>query len=242
MINKDIKKVLFSGEVMPINQLNIWKKNLPDAKFINLYGPTEITCNCSYYEIPDGIFEKDVLPIGKPFKNERIILLDENLKEVTKQGEVGEICVSGTALALGYYNKKPETDAAFLQNPLNTHYLEPIYRTGDLGYYNNEGELCFIGRRDFQIKYMGHRIELSEIEAAISKIEGVDKVVVLFSEKEEKIWAFYKGSIEAKEIAKTLKVTLPQYMIPGKFEQVDHFDLTENGKTDRKKLKKEYDL
>ena len=238
----DIKKVLFSGEVMPINQLNIWKKNLPDAKFINLYGPTEITCNCSYYEIPDGIFEKDVLPIGKPFKNERIILLDENLKEVTKQGEVGEICVSGTALALGYYNKKPETDAAFLQNPLNTHYLEPIYRTGDLGYYNNEGELCFIGRRDFQIKYMGHRIELSEIEAAISKIEGVDKVVVLFSEKEEKIWAFYKGSIEAKEIAKTLKVTLPQYMIPGKFEQVDHFDLTENGKTDRKKLKKEYDL
>ena len=89
---------------------------------------------------------------------------------------------------------------------------------------------------------MGHRIELSEIEAAISKIEGVDKVVVLFSEKEEKIWAFYKGSIDAKEIAKTLKVTLPQYMIPGKFEQVDHFDLTENGKTDRKKLKKEYDL
>ena len=238
----DIKKVLFSGEVMPINQLNIWKKNLPDAKFINLYGPTEITCNCSYYEIPDGIFEKDVLPIGKPFKNERIILLDENLKEVTKQGGVGEICVSGTALALGYYNKKPETDAAFLQNPLNTHYLEPIYRTGDLGYYNNEGELCFIGRRDFQIKYMGHRIELSEIEAAISKIEGVDKVVVLFSEKEEKIWAFYKGSIESKEIAKTLKVSLPQYMIPGKFEQVDHFDLTENGKTDRKKLKKEYDL
>ena len=238
----DIKKVLFSGEVMPINQLNIWKKYLPNTKFINLYGPTEITCNCSYYEIPDGPFEKDVLPIGKPFKNERIILLDENLKEVTKPNENGEICVSGTALALGYYNKKPETDAAFLQNPLNPKYLEPIYRTGDLGYYNDDGELCFIGRRDFQIKYMGHRIELSEIEAAISKVEGVDKVVVLFSEKEEKIWAFYKGSIEAKEIARALKVSLPQYMIPGKFEQVDHFDLTENGKTDRKKLKKEYDL
>ncbi len=241
-VPQDIKKVLFSGEVMPINQLNIWKKNLPWAKFINLYGPTEITCNCSYYEIPDGLFEKDVLPIGVPFKNERIILLDENLKEVTQKNVNGEICVSGTALALGYYNKHVETDAAFIQNPLNTRYLEPIYRTGDLGYYNNDGELCFIGRRDFQIKYMGHRIELSEIEAAISKIEGVDKVVVLFSEKEEKIWAFYIGSIDAAQIVKTLKISLPLYMVPGKFEKVDHFDLTENGKTDRKKLKKEYDL
>ncbi|MCR4874335.1 MAG: amino acid adenylation domain-containing protein [Clostridia bacterium] len=238
----DIKKVLFSGEVMPINQLNIWKEHLPNTKFINLYGPTEITCNCSYYEIPDGPFTKDVLPIGKTFPNERIILLDEELNEVKNPRDVGEICVSGTALAMGYYNKKVETDAAFIQNPLNSRYIEPIYRTGDLGYYNEDGELCFIGRRDFQIKYMGHRIELSEIESAISQIEGIDKAVVLFSQKEEKIWAFYKGDIEPKAIAKALNVKIPQYMVPSKFEKVDHFDLTENGKTDRKKLAKEYNL
>ena len=238
----DIKKVLFSGEVMPINQLNIWKEHLPNTKFINLYGPTEITCNCSYYEIPDGPFEKDVLPIGKTFPNERIILLDEDLKEVKKPRDIGEICVSGTALAMGYYNKKVETDAVFVQNPLNTRYIEPIYRTGDLGYYNEDGELCFIGRRDFQIKYMGHRIELSEIESAITQIEGINKAVVLFSQKEEKIWAFYTGDIEPKAIAKALSVKIPQYMIPSKFEKVEKFDLTENGKTDRKKLAKEYDL
>ena len=237
-----IKKVLFSGEVMPINQLNIWKEHLPNTQFVNLYGPTEITCNCSYYKIPDGLFTKDVLPIGKTFPNERIILLDENLKEVKKPRDVGEICVSGTALAMGYYNKKVETDAVFIQNPLNTRYIEPIYRTGDLGYYNEDGELCFIGRRDFQIKYMGHRIELSEIEGAITQIEGIDKAVVLFSQKEEKIWAFYTGDIDAKAIAKALAVKIPQYMIPSKFEKVEKFDLTENGKTDRKKLAKEYDL
>ena len=237
-----IKKVLFSGEVMPIKQLNIWKTYLPDAKFINLYGPTEITCNCSYYEIPDGLFEGETIPIGKAFYNEKIILLDENLKEVKNVGDIGEICVSGTALALGYYNKKVETSNVFIQNPLNDKYLEPIYRTGDMGYYNEAGELCFIGRRDFQIKYMGHRIELSEIESAITAIDGIEKAVVLFSETQEKICAFYIGDIESKEIVNILKVTMPQYMIPTRFEKVDHFDLTENGKTDRKKLKKEYDL
>ena len=241
-IPQDIKKVLFSGELMPIKQLNVWKKAMPDTMFVNVYGPTEITCNCTYYITENGEFTKDVLPIGKPFKNERIILLDEDDKEVTKVNEHGEICVSGTALSLGYYSRKPETDKAFTQNPLNTRYIEPIYRTGDLGYYNEEGELCFIGRKDFRIKYMGHRIELSEIESAISKINGVEKVVVLFSKTKEKIYAFYMGNVDSATIVKELRISMPAYMIPGKFEKVEKFDLTENGKTDRKKLAKEYDL
>ena len=238
-VPQDIKKVLFSGGVMPVKQLNIWKTYLPNVQYVNLYGPTEITCNCTYYKVPNGLYEGENLPIGKSFKNERIILLKEDNTEA-KGEEVGEICVSGTALSLGYYNQKDITDAVFTQNPLNKRFIEPIYRTGDLGYYNKDGELCFVGRKDFQIKYMGHRIELSEIESAISAIEGVDKVVVLFNQNEEKIWAFYKGNIDTASIVKALKVKVPLYMVPSKFEQVDHFALTENGKTDRKKLAKEY--
>ena len=153
-IPTDINKVLFSGEAMPIKHLNQWKKYLPNVDYVNLYGPTEITCNCTYYRI-DRDFEKgDVLPIGQPFPNEKVFLLDDDDKEVTNPDEPGELCVSGTALALGYYNNAEQTAKAFVQNPLNKSYLETIYRTGDLAYYNADGELCFAGRKDFQSLYI----------------------------------------------------------------------------------------
>lgn len=241
-VPENINKIIFSGEVMPIKQLNIWKKYYKDATFVNVYGPTEITCNCTYYIIDKGQFEKEVLPIGKPFLNERILLIDENGKKVEGANNVGEICVSGTALSLGYYNKQEETALAFVQNPLQTRYLEPIYKTGDLGFYNEDGELCFLGRKDFQVKHMGHRIELNEIEGALIAIEGIKKAVVLYDHKEEKICAFYIGDIETSQIVKILRSKIPSYMIPGRFTKVDRFELTENGKTDRKKLAKEYNI
>lgn len=236
----DIKRVLFSGEAMPIKHLNVWKKALPETVFVNLYGPTEITCNCTYYITPCGIFDKEVLPIGTPFPNERVFLLSENGDNITKPNTVGEICVSGTALSLGYYNCKEETERAFIQNPVSPYYNEIIYKTGDLGYYDEIGNLCFVGRKDFQIKHMGHRIELAEIETALTSIENVDRAICIYNSHKEKIIGIYQGAAESSVVAAGLRDSLPAFMIPSHFEKVVEFPLNENGKIDRKKVKELY--
>ena len=235
-----VRRVLFSGEKMPLKHLNYWMEHLPDAEFVNLYGPTEITCNCTYHRIQKDRDYSAGIPIGKAFPNEHVFLLDENNREITNPGETGEICVRGCALALGYYANRQQTDAAFQDNPLNPWYPEKIYRTGDLGKYNGQGELMFTGRRDFQIKYMGHRIELEEIENAIASVPEVDRCCVIFSEKRQKLYGFYTGSMDRKTLHAALKQTLPPYMIPGSLKQISAFPLTKNGKIDRTQLMEEY--
>lgn len=234
-IPQTINKILFSGEVMPIKHLNVWRQAFPNATFVNLYGPTEITCNCTYFVLPKD-FSQDSLPIGKAFKNEKVFLLDENDRFVTAVGEAGEVCVSGTCLSLGYYNNKSETAKAFVQNPLNDAYLETIYRTGDLAHYEADGNLYFNGRRDFQIKHMGHRIELSEIENVMMSNENINRAVCIFDSEKDKINAFYVGSIEPTDVIVFLRDKLPAFMIPHKCVKKDVFELNENGKIDRKKL------
>lgn len=198
-----LNKIMFSGEVMPVKQLNIWREYLPDAMYVNLYGPTEITCNCTYHIIKEDYEPGDVIPIGKPFPNERVFLLDDENKEVKEPGKKGELCVSGTAVTLGYYNNSEQTQKAFTQNPLNPYYLETIYRTGDLAYYNENGLLCFASRKDFQIKHMGHRIELGEIEGSMESIHEIKRACCIF--ENNKIHAFYDGAIDKKEIVRGLK-------------------------------------
>ena len=235
-----VNKVLFSGEVMPVHHLNIWRSYLPDAMYVNLYGPTEITCNCTYYIVDREFAPGDVLPIGKPFQNEKVFLLDEQDKLVEEPGLRGEICVSGTALSLGYYNNEEQTRKAFVQNPLNCRYQEVIYRTGDLGYYNEKKELCYATRKDFQIKHMGHRIELGEIEQAMEKTGEVSRACCLFDEDSRKIVAFYEGTGEKRAIVKELRKIIPPFMIPNAFCKKDGLPLTKNGKIDRAALKKSY--
>ena len=234
-------KVIFSGEVMPVKHLNIWKKYLPEAMYVNVYGPTEITCNCTYHIIDREYEPGENLPIGKPFPNEKVFLLDEEDREVTKPGEKGEICVSGTALSLGYYNNPEQTAKAFVQNPLNQSYLEPIYRTGDLAYYGEDGNLYFASRKDFQIKHMGHRIELGEIETALETVEGLGRSLCVYDEAKGKILAFYEGDLEKKQIVRAIGTRLPGFMIPNVFVKVEEFPLTKNGKIDRKKLEETYE-
>lgn len=231
-----IRRVMFSGETMPVRHLNYWRKYLPDAMFVNLYGPTEITCNCTYY-ILDRAFEAgDAIPIGRAFANEHVFLLDGDDREVTRTGVQGEICVSGTALALGYYNNREQTERAFVQNPLNKSYRELIYRTGDMGVYNEAGELCFASRKDFQIKHMGHRIELGEIEAALEKAEAVVRSCCMFDADKNKIVCFYQGDIDRRALCREIGRYLPDYMIPNVFRQVEKMPVTKNGKIDRKQL------
>lgn len=228
-----VNKILFSGEVMPKKHLDSWRIHLPEAMFVNLYGPTEITCNCTYHVLSKERDYADGIPIGSPFANEDVFLLDGENRRIKSAGEVGEICVRGSALALGYYNLPEGHQSGFVQNPLNPHYPERIYRTGDLGSYSENGELYFCGRKDFQIKYLGHRIELEEIDRAIANVHGVERCCCVFDRDRERLIGFYVGSIGKKELHTALKESLPVYMIPGMLRQIDAMPLTKNGKIDR---------
>ena len=233
-IPEKVRRVIFSGEVMPVKHLNLWMEALPNAEFVNVYGPTEITCNCTYY-IVDRHFENDEsLPIGKPFPNERVFLLNEENALITEPGVEGELCVAGTALALGYYRNPEATAAAFTQNPLNEAYPELIYRTGDLAVYLEDGSLSYTGRKDFQIKHMGHRIELGEIEQAMNAVPEIGAACCLFMKN--KIRGYYTGAIEKKDLSAKLKKSLPDYMVPNVFVRLEEMPLNKNGKIDRKAL------
>lgn len=235
---ESVNKILFSGEVMPVKHLQEWRKALPNAVFVNLYGPTEITCNCTYY-----IIEKESqreIPIGKAFPNERVFLLDESDREVCESNIEGEICVVGSTLALGYFGDFEKTSEVFVQNPLQVNYKELMYRTGDIAYYQEDGNLVYVGRKDFQIKHLGHRVELGEIEMYISMIQGIDRVCCLYDNSKQQIVAVYQGNVEAALIKKDLKRNLIKYMIPERFIMVEQMPITPNGKIDRKKLKKIY--
>ena len=235
-VPETVNKILYSGEVMPLKHLKEWMSHLPNTKFVNVYGPTEITCNCTYHVIDRERDYEGGVPIGKAFPNEHVFLLSEDNKEVTEVGVPGEICVRGTALALGYYRAKEQTDKNFVQNPLNDAYIDMIYRTGDLGKYNEAEEIVFSGRKDFQIKHMGHRIELEEVEAAMAKIEGIERVCCVFDEVKSKLYGFYIGDMDKKELHKRMSEKLPAFMIPNALRKVEEMPLTKNGKIDRKQL------
>lgn len=238
-----INKIMFSGELMPVKQLNAWRSYYPDAMFVNLYGPTEITCNCTYYILNREFSEEDKLPMGQSFLNERVFLLDEEDREIcSSQAEVpGELCVAGTCLALGYYRNPEMTKKTFTNNPLQPGWPEKIYRTGDLAYYGSNGLLYFAGRKDFQIKHMGHRIELEEIESVLSNVSIVEHACCFFDEKRGKIVAYYAGGNDKKLVVDEMKQKVPEYMVPNILRCIDELPLTKNGKTDRNLLRELYE-
>lgn len=238
----DINKILFSGEAMPIRQLHAWQSCYPDAMFVNLYGPTEITCNCTYHILEREYTEEEKLPIGIPFPNERVFLLDEDnhLIEPGSVGKIGELCVAGTTLALGYYRNAAATAKAFAANPLNPDYPETIYRTGDLASYGGDGLLYFAGRKDFQIKHMGHRIELEEIEHALAAIPEIEGAACFYDRAKNKVVACYIGIDDKKYLITAMKNKVPDYMVPNVFCKVDMLPLNKNGKTDKKLLEAQY--
>ncbi|MBO5317176.1 MAG: amino acid adenylation domain-containing protein [Oscillospiraceae bacterium] len=239
VIPEHLRTIAFASEVFPIKQFHLWKAALPNARFINLYGPTEVTGICCYYEVDREFSLEESLPIGRPFKNTDIILLDENDKEPAP-GEQGEICVRGTSLTLGYYRNPEKTNEAFVQNPLNDMYPELIYRTGDLGKYNERGELVFLSRKDFQIKHMGHRIELGEIEVIVNMHPDVSTACCLFDNEKKKIVLYYVGQVDSKDVATYIKEKLPRYMVPNVIRQLEQMPLTPNGKINRNLLKEQY--
>ena len=234
-----VKRVVFVGEVFPVKQLNMWREVLPDALYVNLYGPTETTGVCCYYRVEREFALDETLPVGRPFHNTSIILLNDDNTE-TKPGETGEICVRGTCLTLGYYNNPEKTRESYVQNPLNDMYPEIIYKTGDLGRYNEQGELCYVSRKDYQIKHMGHRIELGEIEAVVNMHKGIRTNCCIFDDNKKKIVLYYVGDVTRAEVASYTKEKLPRYMFPNVITQLETMPYTPNGKIDRVFLKNKY--
>lgn len=235
-LSDTLKRVLFCGEVMPNKQLNVWRKFLPEALYANLYGPTEITDACTYYIVDREFSDDEPLPIGIPMANTDILVLNEKDEPVTGD-EVGELCVRGTSLSMGYYNNPEKTREAFVQNPLNPFVPETIYRTGDLVKYNEHGEIIYLSRKDFQIKHMGHRIELGEIETAVSSLEEISLCCCLYDEKKQKIVLFLEGELEKAYINERISKLVPEYMLPNKVISLPQMPINANGKIDRVKLK-----
>lgn len=232
-----LRDILFSGEVMPPKTLAYWMESLPEARYVNLYGPTEITCNCTYHIVDRSDSLDNAIPIGRPFPNCSVFLLDGDTL-VTEEGQPGEICVAGTCLALGYYRQPELTEAVFVQNPLCSVVPERIYRTGDVGYYR-QGELVFLGRNDTQIKHMGHRIELAEIELRADCVDGVEVSACVYDEAATRIFLFYQGDRAPKTVLEALRAVLPKYMLPARLIPVTAFPQTRTGKIDRRALLKQ---
>lgn len=233
----ELEKVLFCGEVMPVKPFNEWKRNYPDVMYANLYGPTEITDVCSYYIVDREFEDTESLPIGKACRNTEIIVLNEENKLV-KPGESGELCVRGTCLSLGYYGDFAKSEKVFVQNPLNNRYRDLIYRTGDIVKYNEKDEIIYLCRKDSQIKYQGHRIELGEIDSAGYSIQGIRQACAIYDGSKIIFFCSLTTELTEKQIYTELKNKVPKYMLPKVIRIMEDIPLNVNGKIDRVYLKK----
>ena len=235
----DLKLVWFAGEVFPTKQFLVWYDKLLQTKFANLYGPIEITLDCTYYEVKERPIESEALPIGVPYRNTDVLILNDK-DEKCGVDEEGELCVRGTSLAMGYYNNPEKTAAAFVQNPLNKSYPELIYRTGDMAYVRKDGNIIFKGRKDSLIKHMGYRIELGEIEHVVENdLKLVKYCCAVYHYEKKEIVLFYENDAEIadKDFRKEISKVFPSYMIPSVYVRMDELPRNTNGKIDRLLLK-----
>ena len=239
-VPQHLRRIFFAGEAMPAKQLNVWRNKLPDVAFVNLYGPTEITVDCTYYVVDRDFDDDEYIPIGRPCENMQVLVFNDEDKLVGID-EPGELCVRGTGVALGYYNNKEKTNEAFVQNPLHDLYEDKIYRTGDIVKYNRRGELEFVSRKDFQVKHNGNRIELGEIEVAVNALDGVTGAACIHDSQEDKIVLYYTtASGDELDIINLVKDKLPKYMFPNVINRIDAMPHNMNGKIDRIALKHNY--
>ena len=228
-----LRRVVYSGSVISNPLLRKWQDAFPDTVFINQYGPTEATGSCSYYVIEHPVEADEVISIGRPYKHYQMMLLDADDK-TPALGETGEICIKGPALALGYYDAPEQTAAVFVDNPLETHYNELIYRSGDIGRVDEDGKYYFLGRKDRQFKHLGHRIEPEELEQKSMLIDGLNDCMCVYNEAAKMIYLFYTGAATAKDISLALRSELPSYMVPRKIVNLEEMPRLPNGKIDRK--------
>ncbi len=235
--------IIFAGEVFPIKHLRRLMHLIPHARYFNWYGPTETNVITSY-QVP-ALKEEDrtSVPIGRACEGMDVLLLDEQGRVIDEPGKPGEIYGRGTCVALGYWNDPEKTRQRFVQNPLHQSFPDPCYRTGDLAEYLPDGNLRFIGRKDYQVKIQGYRIELGEVEAAINAHPAVEEAaVVVQADAQGNLYlkAFVvptRGtSLTESELKKHCRGLIPKYMIPEVVAFRPALPKTSTGKIDRKQL------
>lgn len=242
---ESIRVFTFGGEGFPKGELKkLYGLYGKKAKLINVYGPTEGTCICSSYDITEKDFEdmNTLAPLGTINPNFEYLIVNEHMEEV-KRGEKGELCLIGPNVALGYYGDLDRTLQSFIQNPKIKTHRDIVYKCGDI-VYENDGLLWFAGRVDNQIKHMGYRIELEEIESALNGLGYVNQAAVLYKRTKVshgKIIAFIatKKNIEEKKIKQDLEKFLPEYMIPNIIEIRKELPKGPNGKINKINLSDE---
>ena len=232
-----LRRVFFVGEVMPMKALNTWRRALPELEYVNLYGQSELAGVCCYHVVRGEYEDTACLPIGRPFSNTQVFLLDEQETLIREPNRTGELWIASRALALGYFKDPERTAHCFLQRDFGAGPVR-CFRTGDLAHYNEHGELVFSARADDQIKHMGHRIEPGEIETAANGLEGVVRSACLYDEKKQRIVLFAEAKRSGSEIRRALKEKLSDYMVPGKVILLDKLPLSANGKLDRQSLRR----
>lgn len=242
-----LKKVFFVGEAISVKMLNQWRQVLPELQYVNLYGFSEIAGICCYYAVKpeENLTDGDVLPMGRPLKNCRVVLADlQGVSVIQEKNIQGELYVASEALAKEYFQERIKTEKTFLMRDFGDGTCRRYFKTGDRAYYNEEGNLVFVSRVDFQIKHRGFRIEPAEIEREVHLINGIQNCGCVYDEKKQQIVLFYtcerEREITSRDIKLFLKSKLPAYMIPTKMVRIDSIPLNSNGKIDRVALKERY--
>ena len=242
-----LRTVIFAGEPLDARYLNQWMTTFPEKTFYNGYGPTEATGVSLCYHVSRPPDMGQPIPIGKPCKGAKAILVDENDKLVPS-GELGELCIAGTCLAKGYLNDPEKTNSRFTPPPAGSDVGERIYHTGDLCRQTPEGDYVFVSRKDYQVKWMGYRIELNEIEMNLMAHPQVRCAVVLLAGTGNggltELAAFYEAEtkIASTDLSQFLENRIPAYMIPKKFILVDSLPRNDRGKIARDEIQKSYPL
>ena len=233
-----LRLLLVGGEACTPELVKRWSR--PGIRMLNTYGPTETTVTATWCELKPG----KKVTIGRPLPSYKVFIMDEKLKPVPKS-EIGEICISGIGVARGYLNRPELTKEKFVTNPSNPS--ERIYRTGDLGRINNDGEIEYLGRMDTQVKIRGYRIETSEIESVMLSLPEIEQAVVSVWTRSKGLselvaWFTLKQGIKEKEdeirgaLSELFRKKLPIYMIPTFIERLDEMPMLPSGKVDRSKL------
>ncbi len=234
-----VNTVVIGGDIISPKVINHLLDVHKDITLINGYGPTENTTFTTAHRMTIANRPDSCVPIGKPITGTAVHVLDDNLEPV-KPGEVGELFTSGAGVALGYVDKKKDNDA-FVTNELIADGL--IYRTGDLVFENSNGELVFVGRKDYQVKVRGFRISLEEVQVSLLELEGVIEAAVVVNKPEsgdQRLVAYLNlrdgENLKVSEIKQELALSLPGYMIPDKIHLDVKMHVSENGKIDKKFL------
>lgn len=238
---ESLRLVIIGGEAVSTTDVTLWNKRETKHRLFNTYGPTETTVVALAFEIKVSYQPETTVPIGQPLPGYRIYIADNN-RQLVPEGVAGELLVAGDSLALGYLNREPEQNKAFIWFETPDNGLQRCYCTGDLVIAGQNGLIYYQGRVDAQVKIRGYRVEPGEIEQQISSFDGVETCVVAVSANasgEKSLFAFYTEKSEpvsAQAIKEELKKKLPAYMVPEMIMPVGEIPLTSNGKVDKKKL------